>query len=330
MSSKPIWHDRDIDPAWLTGRRVAVLGYGNQGRPQALNLRDSGIDVRIGARAERVPHHPAHADGLDVRPIAEAVHGADVVMCLLPDEVIDQTYATQVLPSMRGGQYLGFAHGLAIHAGWIRPEAGINVFLMAPKSQGRGVRAKYLEGSGVPGLVAVHQDPAGDTVQVALGYAQAIGCGRIGVLPTTFEEETVTNLFAEQAVLCGGLSSLVRTAFDVLVEDGYSPEISYLLCLYEVKLLGDLLREHGIAGMRDAISPTARYGDVTRGPRVIDAHVKETMHQVLSDVTSGRFAEEMRAEFAAGGPLMRETLEHDRHHPIERVHAELQETLFSQ
>ncbi len=324
---KPILHDEDISLAPLKDRRVAIIGYGNQGRPQGLNLRDSGLSVKIGARPESAHRAQAEEDGIEMLSLPDALQWADVVMLLLPDEVMADVYAESIAPYLRPGHYLGFGHGLVIHAGWIVPDPALNVFLVAPKGQGRGVRGKYMEGSGVPGLYAVQQDPSGDTAEVALAYAKAIGCARTGVMPTSFKEETECDLFSEQAVLCGGLTALIKNAFEVLVENGFSPEAAYFECLYEVKLIADLLHERGITGMREGISSTALFGDVTRGERVIDAHVKETMRQVLSEITSGRFAEEMKHEFAQGKPRIREKLAQDYHHPIEDTHRYLASAL---
>jgi ketol-acid reductoisomerase len=238
--------------------------------------------------------------------------------------VIPEVYQ-QVETHMKPGAYLGFCHGMAIHAHLIQPRADINVFLLAPKAQGRGVRSRYLEGKGVPGLVAVHQDVSGDTLDMALAYGKAIGCGWAGILATTFGEETISNHFSEQAVLCGGLSKLIQTAFEVQVEAGISPEVAYFGCLHEVKLLADLLYEGGITHMRQKISPTARYGDLTRGERIIDGHVKESMRQVLQDVTSDTFAREFLADVATGAHRMEEALLREAHHPIEQTGNALRE-----
>jgi ketol-acid reductoisomerase len=322
-----IHYDATISDAPLRQRRLAVLGYGNQGRPQALNLRDSGMTVKIGLRPNSRYADQATADGLEVVSFEAATQWADVLMLLLPDEWMADVYEQSIARHLRPGQYLGFGHGLVIHAGWVTPRPDINVFLVAPKAQGRGVRSKFVAGSGIPALYSVHQDPSGDTEAIALAYAKAIGGGRVGVLPTTFKEETECDLFSEQVVLCGGLTALIKAAFDTLVENGFSPEAAYFECLYEVKLIGDLLHDRGITGMRQAISSTALFGDLTRGERVIDGHVRATMQQVLDEITSGRFAAEMKAEFEAGRPTMRAQQEKDYHHPIEatfrRLHQEL-------
>jgi ketol-acid reductoisomerase len=325
--SKPVWRDNDIDMQPLLSRKVVILGYGNQGRPQALNLRDSGIAVKIGARLESTNRAQAEADGFNVLPIPDALAWGDVILLALPDDAMADIYRQSIEPHLRPGQYIGFVHGLVIHTAWVNPHADLNVFLVAPKAQGRGVRSKYLAGSGVPGLVAVHQDPAGNTQAIALAFAKAIGCGRVGVMPTTFEEETVCDLFSEQAVLCGGLTSLIKTAFETLVERGFSEEVAYFECLYEVKLIADLLHERGINGMRRGISSTALYGDISRGERVIDGHVRENMRQVLTEILDGRFASEMQAEFAAGNPNIRSQLWKDDEHPLEQTHRALRNAL---
>ncbi len=324
---KPILRDNDIDLKPLLNQNVVVLGYGNQGKPQALNLRDSGVTVKIGVRPDSRKRDEAMADGFEVLPIPDALRWGDVMMMLMPDEVMADVYAQSLAPHLKAGQSLGFGHGLVIHAGWVQPKPDLNVFLVAPKAQGRGVRNKYVAGSGVPGLYAVHQDPGGNTEAIALAYAKALGCGRVGVMQTTFAEETVSDLFSEQAVLCGGLTSLIKTAFETLVEGGFSPEVAYFECLYEVKLIADLLHERGINGMRSAISSTALYGDISRGERVIDGHVRENMRRVLDDIVSGRFSEAMRHEFVQDKPEIQQALLKDEQHLIERTHRDLHERL---
>lgn len=317
--------DAQISLAPLEAKTVAVLGYGNQGRPQALNLKNSGISVIVGARPDSTKRLQAESDGFSVFPFAEALTQAQVVMLLLPDDVMARVYEQDIAPYLKPGTYLGFGHGMAIHAGWVKPKSEINVFLLAPKAQGRGVRNNYLLGSGVPGLVAVHQDPSGDTQSLALAYGKAIGCGRAGIIETTFAQETVSDLFSEQAVLCGGLTELIKTAFDVLVEAGFDPEVAYFECLYEVKLIADLLQEGGISFMRDKISSTALFGDLTRGDRVIDSHLKENMQRVLAEIQSGQFATEFLQDVYAGRPRIRERYEQDTHHLIEETGRKLRE-----
>lgn len=322
-----ILYENDISLKPLLNRKIALLGYGNQGQPQALNLKDNGLNVKIGVRQESRYKSQAQADGFEVLSLEAAAAWGDVLMMMLPDDVMADIYEAAIAPQLTAGKYLGFCHGLVIHAGWIQPAPDINVFLVAPKAQGRGVRNKFLAGSGVPGLYAVHQDPSGDTLSVALAYARALGCGRIGVFPSSFKEETECDLFSEQAVLCGGLTSLIKAAYDTLVNEGFSPQAAYFECLYEVKLIGDLLHERGINGMREAISSTALFGDLTRGDRIIDGHVKETMRQVLSEITSGQFAREMREEFKHGKPRIRDKMMEDFYHPIEETHRILVDSL---
>lgn len=324
---KPVLRDNDVDLNPLLCKNVAIIGYGNQGRPHALNLRDSGVSVKIGARANSTKQSQALEDGFDVLPIPEALAWADVVMLLMPDDAMADVYEQSIAPYMRAGQYLGFCHGLVIHAGWLKPAANLNVFLAAPKAQGRGVRNKYVAGTGVPGLYAVHQDVSGDTLDIAHAYLKGLGCARVGLIETSFEEETVCDLFSEQAVLCGGLTSIIKTAFEILVERGFSEEAAYFECLYEVKLIADLLHERGINGMREAISSTALYGDLLSGERVIDGHVRQNMRDVLDAICDGRFAASMRAEFAAGRPFMREQMLKDENHPIEQTHRDLHQKL---
>jgi ketol-acid reductoisomerase len=324
---KPIFRDNDIDLNPLLSKKVVIIGYGNQGRPHAMNLRDSGVTVKIGARPASRKKTQAQEDGFEVLSIPDSLAWADIVMLLMPDDVMADVYNEAIAPYMRKGQYLGFCHGLVIHAEWLKPDAGLNVFLAAPKGQGRGVRNKYLAGTGVPGLYGVHQDPSGDTQSIALAYLKALGCARVGVMPTTFAEETICDLFSEQTVLCGGLTSLVKTAFETLVERGFSEEVAYFECLYEVKLIADLLHERGINGMREAISSTALYGDLKRGDYVIDGHVRENMRVVLDNILSGQFACDMRSEFTNGKPFIRQQLLKDENHAIERTHRDLRERL---
>lgn len=319
------YQDTDISLAPLHDKTVVMVGYGNQGRPQALNCKDSGLRVIVGLRPGSPRAEVARQDGLTVLPLAEAVANADVVMMQVPDETMGQVYQDWVAPHLKPGAFLGFSHGMAIHAGWIKPQANINVFLLAPKAQGRGVRNQYVAGHGVPGLVAVHQDPSDNTLEIALAYGKAIGCSRAGILPTTFRDETECDLFSEQAVLCGGLTQLIKTAFDVLVEAGYSPEVAYFECLYEVKLIADLLQETGITEMRKRISSTALFGDISRGERVIDGHVKESMRRVLLDIQSGQFTQDFVRDVETGRPWMKSRVESDFHHPIEVMGRSLRE-----
>lgn len=324
---KVIFQDNDIDLQPILSRKTVIIGYGNQGKPHALNLRDSGVEVKIGARSESQKRTEALAEGFEVLPIPEALAWADVVMLAMPDEVMGNVYEQTLAPYLRAGQALGFVHGLVIHEGWVNPKADLDVFMVAPKGQGRGVRNKYLAGTSVPGLYAVHQNPTGNAEKIAMAYAKALGCGRVGIMETTFAEEAICDLFSEQAVLCGGLTSLIKTAFEVLVERGFSPEVAYFECLYEVKLIADLLHERGITEMRKGISSTALYGDISRGERVIDGHVRETMRQVLDEIVSGQFSEAMRQEFANGKPEINQAVAKDEQHLIERTHRDLHQRL---
>lgn len=314
-----VLYERDVPADALRGRRIAVLGFGSQGRAQALNLKDSGHEVVVGLRSQSSARAAASADGLTVCEPADAVRSAHIVMLLIPDEVQAEVFRTVVQPNLRRAAYLGFAHGFAIHFRQIVPASDTNVFLVAPKGVGPMVRQHFLAGGGVPALVAVQQDPAGDTRQVALAYACALGCGRAGILETTFREETETDLFGEQAVLCGGLVELIRAAFETLVEAGYSPELAYFECLHEVKLIADLVHQYGIAGMRSRISRTAAYGGLTRGPRVIGPGTRQVLRALLAEIQSGSFAREWLDEHAAGRRRMDALAAQETRHPIEEV-----------
>jgi ketol-acid reductoisomerase len=316
-------YDRHADPAKLRGKRIAVIGYGSQGRAHALNLRDGGMDVTVGLRAGSSSQQKAQTDSVRTATVEEAVRSADVVMILIPDEEQPAVYMRSIAEHLRPGAYLAFAHGFAVHFRTIVPARDVNVFLVAPKAPGPLVRSEYEQGRGVPCLIGVHQDPAGDTRAVALAYASAIGGGRAGILETSFREETETDLFGEQAVLCGGLSALVRAGFDTLVEAGYAPEMAYFECLHELKLIVDLMYAGGIEGMRSGISNTARFGDYTRGTRVVDESTRIAMRKLLGEIRSGEFAREWVAEHAAGKPRFREFQHEAQAHQIERVGAQL-------
>jgi len=316
-------YDRDADRSKLAGKTVAVIGYGSQGRAHARNLHDSGIDVVVGLRPESSSRVTAVDDGLAVATVAEATQRAELVMILAPDEEQAAIYTRDIAPHLRPGMYLAFAHGFAIHFKTITPPQNVNILMIAPKGPGWLVRREYEEGRGVPALIAVAQDPSGDTRAMALAYASAIGGGRAGILETSFREETETDLFGEQAVLCGGASELVAAGFETLVEAGYAPEMAYFECLHELKLIVDLMYEKGIEGMRNAISNTAKYGDYTRGPRVITAQTRETMRTILKEIQSGEFAREWVAEHAAGKPRFAEFRRKASAHPIEAVGAKL-------
>ncbi len=312
-------YDRDADQAILASKTIAIVGYGSQGRAHARNLRDSGHDVIAALRDGSASRAIAAEDGIATEEIGKAVSRADVVMMLAPDEEQPTIFMRQVQPHLEEGAYLAFAHGFAIHFGTIVPPASASVFMVAPKGPGRLVRSEYEAGRGVPCLIALAQDPRGDARAVALAYASAIGGGRAGILETTFKEETETDLFGEQAVLCGGITSLVTAGFETLVEAGYAPEMAYFECLHETKLIVDLMYERGIEGMRDAISNTAKYGDYTRGPRVVDAATKDRMRAILGEIQSGTFAQEWVAEHASGKPRFKEFRAAWASHPIEAV-----------
>ncbi|GIW40384.1 MAG: ketol-acid reductoisomerase (NADP(+)) [Candidatus Binatia bacterium] len=314
-----IYYDRDADLSHLRGKRIAVVGFGSQGHAHALNLRDSGMDVVVGLRPGSASWKKAEGAGLEVLPTAEAAQRADVVMMLVPDEVGAETYRSEIAPGLKKGAYLAFAHGFNIHFGRIVPPPEVNVFMIAPKGPGHLVRSEFQKGRGVPCLLAVHQDPSGDTKEVALAYGKALGGTRAAILETTFREETETDLFGEQAVLCGGLTELIRAGFETLVEAGYSPEMAYFECLHEVKLIVDLLYEGGIANMRYSISNTAEYGDMTRGKRVIGPEARKAMKEILADIQSGRFAQEWVTEYECGMPHFRELRKEAENHPIEKV-----------
>ncbi len=318
-----IYYDDDADLSLLQGRTVAVLGYGSQGHAHALSLRDSGADVRVGLAAGSRSRPKAEAQGLRVLPPEAACEESDLVMMLVPDTVQRRLYAEAVAPSLVPGDALFFAHGFNIRFGLISPPAGVDVAMVAPKGPGHLVRRQFADGKGVPCLVAVEQDASGRALPLALAYAKGIGGTRAGAIRTTFTEETETDLFGEQAVLCGGVTALVSAGFDTLVEAGYQPEVAYFECLHELKLIVDLMYEGGIARMRYSVSDTAEYGDLTRGPRVIDEHVRATMRQLLAEVRDGSFAREWVAEDDAGRPAFTALQDKGAGHPIEQVGARL-------
>ncbi len=318
-----VYTDRDADLVRLGGKKIAVIGYGSQGHAHANNLRDSGLEVAVGLHTGSASWPKAVAAGLRVVETAEAARWGDVVMILTPDELGRELYERDIGPGLGGGDYLAFAHGFNIHFKNIAPPADVNVFMVAPKGPGHLVRSEYQKGRGVPCLLAVHQDPSGDTKPVGLAYAKAIGGTRAAVIETTFREETETDLFGEQAVLCGGLTELIRAGYETLVEAGYAPEMAYFECLHEVKLIVDLLYEGGIANMRYSISNTAEYGDMTRGPRVIGQETRAAMKQILADIQTGTFAAEWMTEYRCGLPHFRELRKEAGNHPIERVGASL-------
>jgi ketol-acid reductoisomerase len=309
----------------LLAGKVAVVGYGSQGHAHALNLRDSGIEVHVGLRPDSGSWATAEDAGLAVSAIPDAVRGGDLVAILLPDHVQRSVYEGEIAPALEPGAALLFAHGFNVHFGEIAPPPGHDVIMVAPKAPGHRVRALYESGAGTPGLVAVAQDASGRALDRAVAYGTAIGCGRVGMLETTFAEETESDLFGEQAVLCGGVTALMQAGFETLVEAGYQPEVAYYECVNELKLIVDLIYEGGFAWMRHSISDVAEYGDLTRGPVVVDEHVRATFKKLLDDIQSGAFARELLAEEAAGRPRFRALREQAARHPVERVGAELRD-----
>jgi len=322
-SSVRVYYEADTERARLRDRVFAVIGYGSQGHAHAQNLRDSGARVIVGLRPGGASWKQATADGLDVRPVADAAKAGDVIMMLVPDQEQRAVYEAAVAPALGPGKTLMFAHGFNIHFGEIVPPAGVDVSMIAPKSPGHLVRSEYQAGRGVPGLVAIHQDASGSALQNALAYATGIGCSRAGVIATTFAEETETDLFGEQAVLCGGVTALIQAGFETLTEAGYSPEMAYFECLHELKLIVDLIYRGGLGFMRHSISNTAEYGDLTRGGRVISPAVREEMKQLLADIRNGVFAKEWIAECRAGAPRFNELRKAAANSQIEQVGAKL-------
>ncbi len=318
-----IFYDDDADLAIIQGRTVAVLGYGSQGHAHALSLRDSGVDVRVGLPEGSKSRAKAEADGLRVVTPGQACAEADVIMILAPDTVQRKLYETDVAPNLKDGDALLFGHGLNIRFGLITPPAGVDVAMIAPKGPGHLVRRQFVDGRGVPCLIAVEQDATGGAQALALSWAKGIGGTRAGVIKTTFTEETETDLFGEQAVLCGGASALVQTGFEVLIEAGYQPEIAYFECLHELKLIVDLMYEGGISKMRWSISDTAEFGDYKTGPRIITAETKAEMKRVLAEIQDGTFTRHLIADDEAGGPEMAQHRKEGAEHPIEVVGAKL-------
>lgn len=310
-------YDADADLGALDGKTVAIIGYGSQGHAHALNLKESGVDVVVGLRPDSKSAAKAKADGLEVLSPAEAAKKGDLVMILVPDEIMGDVYAQEIADGLEPGNMLLFAHGFAIHFGTVTPPEGVDVAMAAPKGPGHLVRRQYTEGKGVPGLMAVEVDATGNADALVRAYAKGIGCTRAGVIPTTFRDECESDLFGEQVVLCGGLTELVRAGFDTLTEAGYPPELAYFECLHEVKLIVDLMYEKGIAGMRYSISNTAEYGDLTRGKRIITDDTRAEMRKILAEIQSGEFANEWIAEYKAGLPNFTATAEAQANHPIE-------------
>jgi ketol-acid reductoisomerase len=322
-----IHYESDASPEALKGKRLATLGYGSQGRAHALNLMESGYDVTVGLQKGSKSWARAEGDGLSVATLHEACSGADLVAMLVPDQHQASVYVEAVEPNLKPQAVLLFAHGFNIHFGQIKPPADCDVVMIAPKAPGPLVRRTYEAGSGTPALLAIHQDATGAAFERALAYGWGLGCARAGVIETTFAEETETDLFGEQAVLCGGASRLIQAGFETLVEAGYQPEIAYFECLHELKLIVDLLYEGGFTRMRDAISDTAEYGDLTRGKKVVDAEVEATMRDILEDIRSGAFAKEWVLENRAGTPVLEAERRRQKEHPVEVVGARLREMM---
>ena len=318
-----VYYENDADSSIIRGKKVAVIGYGSQGHAHALNLKESGVDVVVGLREGSSSTAKAEAAGLTVMSLGDAAAYADVIMLLAPDTEQKAIYDDHIAPNLKDGDALAFAHGFNVRFGRIQAPEGVDVIMIAPKGPGHLVRRTYTEGGGVPTLIAVEQDATGQARDVALSYADANGGTRAGVIETTFTEETETDLFGEQAVLCGGLTALVRAGFETLTEAGYAPEMAYFECLHEVKLIVDLMYEEGIAGMRYSISDTAEYGDLTRGPRIVTEDVKAEMKKILGEIQSGQFADEWVAESESGRENYHRMQDEGKQHPIEEVGAEL-------
>jgi ketol-acid reductoisomerase len=314
-----IYYDKDADLSLIQSKKVSIIGYGSQGHAHANNLKDSGVDVCVGLREGSASAAKAKKAGLTVKSIEDAVAWADVVMILAPDEHQAALYRNQIEPHIRQGAAMAFAHGFNIHFRQIEPRSDLDVFMVAPKGPGHLVRSTYTQGGGVPSLIAVQQDASGQAKELALSYASANGGGRAGIIETTFREETETDLFGEQTVLCGGITALIQAGFETLVEAGYAPEMAYFECLHETKLIVDLIYEGGIANMRYSISNTAEYGDFTRGPRVINEASRQAMKEILAEIQDGRFAREFILENQSGTAVMKAQRRLSREHPIEQV-----------
>src|ERR1700758_5268675 len=314
-----VFYDRDADLSLLRPHKIAIMGFGSQGHAHALNLRDSGMDVRVGLRSDSPTAAKGTQQGIRVLSTDDAAREADIIMMLVPDEMASDIYREEVAPYLTKGKYLAFGHGFNIHFKFVKPPKDVNVFMIAPKGPGHLVRSEYTKGRGVPCLLAVEQDPSGDTTQVGLAWGSAIGGGRAAIIETTYKEETETDLFGEQSVLCGGLTELIRAGFETLVEAGYAPEMAYFECVHEVKLIVDLIYEGGISNMRYSISNTAEYGDMTRGKRVVDETTRAAMKKILADIQSGKFANEWIAEYRAGLPKFKDLRKQGEQHPVEEV-----------
>jgi ketol-acid reductoisomerase len=321
------YYEKDGDLSRLQGKTVTIIGYGSQGHAHALNLRDSGVNVTVGLHPESKSAAKATAAGLKVLSVGEAIKGADIAMILVPDHIQGDLYNSEIAPNLAEGKTLMFAHGFSIHFGQIQAPANVDVSMIAPKAPGHRVRELYTEGVGVPALVAIAQDPSGNALQNALAYALALGCLKAGVIETTFKEETESDLFGEQSVLCGGVSELIRAGFETLVEAGYAPEIAYFECLHEVKLIVDLIYEGGLGYMRYSVSDTAEYGDYTRGPRIVTSETRQEMKKILGEIQSGKFAREWINENKTGRHKFLALRKAAQEQPIERVGKELRQMM---
>lgn len=323
MTELKIYLDKDIDRDLIKTKKIAIIGFGSQGYGQSMNLRDSGCNVILGLRQGGVSDTKAKDYGLVTMTVADAVKNADIIQVLIPDEVQAEVYEKEIKPNLKAGQYLMFAHGFNIHYKKILPPADVNVIMVAPKAPGHTVRSEYVAGKGTPSLIAIYQDVSGDSKNIALSYAAAIGAGRAGIIETTFKEETETDLFGEQVVLCGGCTALIKTAFDTLVEAGYSPYMAYFEVCHELKLIVDLIYEGGIDAMHYSISNNAEYGDLTRGPKLITDDVKKQMKQILEDIRNGSYADEFMSEIQSGSKNFKKLREENSGHLIEKVGAEI-------
>ncbi len=322
-----VYYDKDCNKELIKSKKVAMIGFGSQGHAHAENLRDSGVEVIVGLRKNGSSWKKAEAKGFRVLEVAEATKEADIVVILLPDENQSEIYNKEIAPNLKDGSTISFGHGFNIHYGRIVPAKNINVMMVAPKAPGHTVRSEFVKGGGIPDLVAIHQDPSGNTRELALSYASAIGGGRTGIIETNFKDETETDLFGEQAVLCGGVSALIQAGFETLTEAGYPEEMAYFECLHEMKLIVDLIFEGGIADMRYSISNTAEYGDMVSGPRVINAESKKAMKEVLKEIQNGKFAKDFILEGQTGYPRMNAERRNLSNHPIEQTGRRLREMM---
>ena len=323
MSDLKIYLDNNINTELIKSKKIAIIGFGSQGYGQSMNLKDSGCNVILGLRQGGVSDTKAKDYGFTTMSVADAVKQADIIQVLIPDEVQAKVYEEEIKPNLRAGQYLMFAHGFNIHYNWIVPPKDVNVIMVAPKAPGHTVRSEYLAGKGTPSLIAIYQDVTGDSKEVALSYASAIGAGRAGIIETTFKEETETDLFGEQVVLCGGCTALIKNAFETLVEGGYSPYMAYFEVCHELKLIVDLIYEGGIDAMHYSISNNAEYGDLTRGPKLITEDVKNRMKDILKDIQSGSYAKEFMNEMLSGSENFKKLREANNNHLIEKVGSEI-------